>query len=165
MSCGCNTGYRDESIEGMDEADMMLMAGAVGGYVAAAYVDNMLTYDKDGNKKTGSLAENDKLRNAAFVGAGIALNWYMPDEPTIKGAGIGMAVYGVKEFIRGQYPTAGIKGMNGDPRYIAGNGNQQRDGNPKYIGQAKGSRMDLGLQDQPQKQAVKQNTGKVIIRY
>lgn len=159
MSCGCSTAYRDDGIEGMDETDMMLMGGAVGGYMAAAYVDNMLIYDKDGNKKTGGLAENDNMRNGAFVGAGVALNWFMPDEPLAKGAGIGMAVFGVKELFKSQYPTAGIKGN--DPRYIAGA--NQRNGDPKYIGKARSSRVDLGLNQTSDRQMQKQ--GKLIVKH
>ncbi|WP_052593231.1 hypothetical protein [Aureispira sp. CCB-QB1] len=164
MSCGCNTGYQDVGIEGMDEADMMLMGGAVGGYVATAYIDNMLVYEKDGTKKTGAIAENDTMRNGGYALAGVALNWFMPDEPLAKGAGIGMAIYGVKELIRGQYPTAGIKGIrrNGNPQYLAGN--QQRNGSPKYIGRADSSRMNLGLSNNSQN-AQKQKTSKVRVEY
>lgn len=144
MSCGCKTTYRDDGIEGMDETDMMLMGGAVGGYMTTAYVDNMIIYDKDGKKKTGGLAENDSMRNGAYVGAGVALNWFMPDEPFLKGVGIGMAVYGVKELFRGQYPTYGIKGMRtmGDQKYIA---SQRTMGNQKYIGKSTSSRINLNL--------------------
>jgi len=62
MSCGCNT-YRDDGIEGMDETDFLLMGAAGGGYLATAFIDNKLVYDKDGKKKTGAIAENDNMRN------------------------------------------------------------------------------------------------------
>jgi hypothetical protein len=144
MSCGCNKKYQDDGIDGMDETDMMLMGGAVTGYIGTAYIDNMLVYDENGHKKTGTIAENDTMRNAGFVGAGIALNWFMPDEPLAKGAGIGMATYGVKELIRGQYPTAGIKGMRtmGDDKYIA---SARTTGADKYIGRGSSSKINLGL--------------------
>lgn len=150
MSCGCNaTVYEDDSIAGMDETDMLLMGGAVGGYIATAYLDNMLVYDKSGHKKTGTIAENDAMRNGSFVAGGIALNWLIPDEPIVKGSAIGMAVYGVKELIRGQYPTIGIKGTraNGDEKYIA---SARTMGEDKYIGRAQTRKINLLNNKNPQ---------------
>lgn len=133
--CNCqNKKYLDDGIEGLNEADYMLFGGAVGGYVAAAYVDNMLVYDETGKRKTTglALAEKDMMRNAIFAASGIGLAWFMPNEPAAKGAGIGMTIYGVKQMIRGQYPDANIAGKTttGQQKYIAG---ERQNGQQKYI--------------------------------
>lgn len=133
--CTCQKRNLDSNISGLNETDYMLMGGAVGGYVAAAYVDHMLVYNADGTRKTTGLAPatKDTMRNGVIAAAGVALAWSMPDEPIAKGAGIGFLTYGVKQLIRGQYPTAGIAGKTstGQDKYI--NGNRQ-DGQRKYIG-------------------------------
>lgn len=141
--CGCNKTYRDDTIAGMDETDMMLIGGAVVGYTGTAYIDNMLVFDKDGHKKTGAIAEKDTLRNGGYAVGGIALNWLIPDEPAVKGLGIGMTVYGIKELIRGQYPTIGIKGMNKNTKYIAKV--DRRKQQQRYLGTSRSNRIDLGL--------------------
>lgn len=165
MSCGC--GYQDVGIEGIDATDFLLMAGAGTGYLATAYLDNMIVYDEDGHKKTGKIAENDNLRNIGFVGGGVVLNVLMPEDDEIakvgKGFGVGMAVYGIKELFKSQYPTVGIKGVNRrDPRYIA-NVNQ-RNGDPRYIGKSRSNKLDLGLNNQG-KQTARKKTNKLIVKH
>lgn len=160
--CNCqNKKYLDDGIEGLNEADYMLIGGAVGGYVAAAYVDNMLVYDENGVRKTTGLAPVDKdmMRNGLFVVGGLGLAWMWGNEPAAKGAGVGATVYGVKQLIRGQYPDAGIAGRTttGQQKYIAG---EQQNGRQKYIAAAmKNPTIDLT------KNTNKENaTEKIIIK-
>ena len=132
--CGCY----DDDIAGLSEDDMKLFAGVTGGYVGTAYLAHMMQYDKDGNPKTGKIAEDDRMRNAIYAagGWGIAYMWGKQDT-LIKGAGIGMTVFGIKELIRGQWPDAGIQGMRpqGQQKYI-GSG-RRTTGQQKYIGIAR----------------------------
>lgn len=157
--CGCDKIiYLDDGIEGMDETDMKLMGGAVAGYIATAYVDNSLVYEKDGTKKTGKLAEDDNLRNGLYVAGGIGLNWMWGNDPLVKGGGIGMAIFGAKELIKKQYPKSNIKGLNqdGSQKYIAGM-------EDRYIGSATSRRIDLNLERQPIHQMQAQPTEQVVI--
>ncbi len=159
--CNCqNKRYLDDGIEGLNEADMMLIGSAVAGYVAAAYVDNMLMYDENGVRKTTGLAPVDKdtMRNGMFAVGGLGLAWMWGDEPAAKGAGIGLTVYGVKQLIRGQYPDAGIAGRTttGQSKYIAG---RRQNGEQKYIASAmKNPTIDLSKSDRENR------TEKVIIK-
>lgn len=129
--CGCY----DDDIAGLSEDDMKLFAGATGGYVGTAYLDYMLQYEKDGTPKTGKIAEEHTMRNAGYAAAGwgIAYMWGKQDT-LIKGAGIGMTVFGIKQLIRNQYPDAGIEGIRpqGQQKYIAGG--RRTTGQQKYIG-------------------------------
>ncbi len=152
--CTCNQKrYLDSDISGLNEADWMLMGGAVGGYVASAYLDNMLVYNPDGTRKTTGLAPVDKdmMRNAIFAAGGIGLAWFMPDEPLAKGAGIGALTYGVKQMIRGQYPDAGIAGKTtmGQDKYVAG---RKQDGQQKYIASEMRDSRIIDLKSNPQQQ-------------
>lgn len=156
--CNCqNKRYIDDNIEGLNETDYMLFGGTVGGYIATAYIDNMLVYDSEtGARKTGGLADADKdmMRNGLFAigGLGIAYMW---NEPLAKGAGIGMTTYGVKQMIRGQYPDAGIAGRTttGQSKYIGGKTQQGQD---KYIGAGmRNPTIDLTKNSQPNQQKEK----------
>lgn len=101
----CTSCQNSAYVEGLGEDDLKLFGGAVAGYVATSYVDNMLQYETDGTPKAPMIfKDNPKnelyARNGAYVAGGLALAHYMgEDEPLAKGAGVGMCVYGAKNII------------------------------------------------------------------
>ncbi len=102
MACSCeNSAY----VEGLGEDDIKLFGGAVAGYVAASYVDDMLRFETDGTPKEPMMFKDSPknelyARNAAFVAGGLALAHYMGEEEALaKGAGVGMCVYGAKNIV------------------------------------------------------------------
>lgn len=122
MSCGCNNYddvdyYYDDDIAGLDKSDIGLIIGVPLGYVATAKLDNYLAFDEDGNLKDGALAEDPEKRQGLYVFVG-GLTYYLGGRPEsgklgtlLKGLGLGSATFGIKEWLRAQYPDQGIFGM------------------------------------------------------
>ncbi len=124
MSKRCRTcaSKKSPQVMGFEDAPYVEIAAAVVTNYAASKVDEMLTTDETGAPKPGFLTDNPMIKNAMYIGAGVALTAFMQGE-MYKGAGIGLAAYGGMELIKGLMTdtTTGVTGLMWQPpQNIAG---------------------------------------------
>jgi hypothetical protein len=114
-----------EYVEGIEQEDVMLFAGAFGGYVATAKLDDMLRFNADGSEKDPMFFKENPnnemfLRNGVYVGAGFSLSYFYGNEPLAKGAGVGAAVYGAKNILNALMEPKEVAGYHRSNHSIDG---------------------------------------------
>lgn len=117
MSKKCKT--CSGNVSGIESIPYMLIAGAIGSAVVAKKVDEMLTTNADdGTPKKNAdgtpsyLVANPKIKNAAFLAAGIVGSMYADGNEIVSGLSIGAAVYGGYALAADlMTPAPGVAGM------------------------------------------------------
>lgn len=114
--CGCNTEKMQSGVYGFDTSGLMddglMLVSAFGGYVAAQKIDQTVTYLKDNVKTSGLL----------WTGGSLLVNVMFPQmaqNKMVKGASIGMGLYGLKQLNKGYDILKGVNGLDESNNYAA----------------------------------------------
>ena len=108
----CKTCSKKGSVSGIEDAPYMLVVGSIGAALVADKIDEMATKNADGTPKADSyLYKNPKIKNVLFVAAGVGATMYAGGNEAIVGAGVGLAVWGGYNLVKGMMTPATTAGL------------------------------------------------------